>query len=194
MQTAENAPVIKTRKKKLTYDDYAALTPPDSGNYELHNGKIVFMASPTPRHQDIVTELSARMRIFASTQKLGKVYTAPLDTVFASFDTFQPDILFIAKARLNIIGDKKVEGAPDLVVEVLSEGNKPMEMSYKKYIYESHLVQEYWLVNLKKNTVTVYQNMEGELMPVGIFSGNDQVNSQVLPGFQISVAEILQES
>ncbi len=48
MRAAENLPVIKSRKKILTYDDYAALTPPDSGNYELHNGKIVFMPSPTP--------------------------------------------------------------------------------------------------------------------------------------------------
>lgn len=194
MQAAENVPVIKTRKKILTYDDYAALTPPDSGNYELHNGKIVFIPSPTPRHQDVVMALSAHMHIFASQHNLGKVYPAPLDTVFADINTFQPDILFISKARQHIIGDKKIDGAPDLVVEVLSEGNKPAEMSYKKYIYESHLVQEYWLVNLKKNTVTVYANKEGELMPAGIFSGDDLVSSQVLPGFSIRVSEILNES
>lgn len=194
MHTAENAPVIKTRKKILTYADYAVLTPPDSGNYELHNGKIVFMASPTPLHQRVVRRLSRKMDAFAETNRLGEVFFAPLDTVFNAIDTFQPDILFISKARQSIIGDKKIEGAPDLVVEVLSEANIPKEMSYKKYIYESHLVQEYWLINLKKNTVTVYQNVEGELMPVGIFNGKDTVHSQVLAGFQISVAEILQES
>ncbi len=94
MRAAENLPVIKSRKKILTYDDYAALTPPDSGNYELHNGKIVFMPSPTPRHQDIVTALTAYMRIFAMENKLGKVYTAPLDVVFTTINTFQPDISF----------------------------------------------------------------------------------------------------
>ncbi len=134
------------------------------------------------------------MRIFAMENKLGKVYTAPLDVVFTTINTFQPDILFISKAREHIIGDKKIDGAPDLVVEVLSESNIPAEMSYKKYIYESHLVQEYWLINLNKNTVTVYINKEGGFMPAGIFSGEETVSSEVLPGFTIKVSDILNAS
>ncbi len=188
---AKPATVIKSRKKILTYDDYAALTPPDSGNYELHNGKIIYMPSPTPRHQDVVMNLSARMYFHAVTKGLGKVYHAPLDTKFDEINTFQPDILFVSKKRVSIISQKKIEGAPDLVVEILSEGNTPKEMSYKKYIYESHYVQEYWLINLKKSTVTVYQNTEGELMPLGVFSHNDSIESNVLTGFKISVKDIL---
>lgn len=191
-QAAEQLPVIKSRKKILTYDDYVALTPPDSGNYELHNGKIIFMASPTPRHQDVSMNLSARMLIHANSNNLGKVYQAPLDTKFDEINTFQPDILFISKKHLSIIGKKKIEGAPDLVVEILSESNTPKEMSYKKYIYESYLVKEYWLVNLEKSTVTVYQNTDGELLPLGIFSRNEVIESKVLAGFNISVKEILE--
>lgn len=191
-QAAEQVPVIKTRKKILTYDDYVALTPPDSGNYELHNGKIIYMPSPTPLHQDVAMNLSARMLFHANSNNLGKVYQAPLDTKFDEINTFQPDILFISKKHLSIIGKKKIEGAPDLVVEILSESNKPKEMSYKKYIYESYLVKEYWLINLEKSTVTVYQNTDGELMPLGVFSRNDTIESKVLAGFKISVKEILE--
>lgn len=191
MTTAKNISAAGAKEKLLTYEDYVALTPPDSGNYELHQGKIIFMASPTPEHQDVSAELSARMRIFASTNKLGKVFSAPLDTAFSPIDTFQPDILFISKDRLSIIGDKKIEGAPDLVVEVLSESNIPKEMSYKKHIYESSGVQEYWLINLAKSTVTVYSNVAGELMPVGIFKKKETITSGVLTGFRIPVAEIL---
>lgn len=190
-QAAEQAPGIKTRKKVLTYDDYAALTPPDSSNYELHNGKIIYMPSPTPRHQDVAMNLSARMFLHASNKDLGKVFQAPLDTKFDEINTFQPDILFISKNHLSIIGKKKIEGAPDLVVEILSESNKPKEMSYKKYIYESYLVKEYWLINLEKSSVSVYHNAEGELLPLGIFSRNDVIESKVLVGFKISVKEIL---
>ncbi len=192
MEEVENIPVAQPKEKRLTYEDYVALTPPDNGNYELHQGKIIFMASPTPTHQDIVTELCARLRLFASAQQLGKVYTAPLDVVFSPIDTFQPDILFISTARFSIIGEKKIEGAPDLVIEVLSESNIPKEMSYKKHIYESSGVEEYWLINLAKSTVTVYFNVAGELMPVGIFKNNDRVESQVLTGFAIGVSEILE--
>ncbi len=81
------------------------------------------------------------------------------------------------------------------MVEVLSERNIPAEMSYKKYIYESHLVQEYWLINLNKNTVTVYINKEGDLMPAGIFFvRGETVKQRVLPGFTIKVSEILNAS
>lgn len=194
MQAAENAPVAKKPEKRLTYADYVALTPPDSGNYELHDGKIIYMASPTPLHQRVVRRLFRRMDAFAEMHELGEVFFAPLDTVFGDINTFQPDILFISRERRNIIGDKKIDGAPDLVVEVLSEGNKPMEMSYKKHIYESHQVQEYWLVSLKKNTVTLYRNTDGELMPTGIFRNDNELVSQILPGFRIRVCDILQES
>lgn len=190
-QAAEKAPVIKSRKKVLTYDDYVALTPADSGNYELHNGKIIEMASPTPQHQRIARRLSRKMDDFITSNQLGELFFAPLDTVFDQLNTFQPDILFISKDRASIIGEKKIDGAPDLVVEILSDSNLAKEMSYKKYIYESYLVKEYWLINLKKQTVTVYANIEGELMPLGIYKNKDVVKSQVLNGFEIGVGEIL---
>lgn len=189
---ADNIPPIKTRKKILTYEDYAALTPPDSGNYELHQGKIVYMPSPTPAHQRVVRRLSGRMGDYADNKHLGEVFVAPLDTVFGPIDTFQPDILFVAKEHRQIIGKTKIEGAPDLAVEVLSEGNNPKEMSYKKHIYESFLVREYWLINLKKSTITVYANTDGELLPTGIYKDNDVIKSQVLQGFKVTVKEILE--
>ena len=180
----------KTRKKLLTYKDYVALTPPDSGNYELHNGQIVYMASPTPHHQDIATELTTQMRIFAKQRQLGKVYSAPLDTVFDEINTLQPDVLFIAKERLAIIGPKKIEGAPDFVVEIQSGGNTPKEMGYKKYVYETFMVREYWVINLKKETITKYLNEEGEFRQAGIFSKDEEVASDMLSGFRVSLKEL----
>ncbi len=176
----------------LTYDDYAVLTPPDNGNYELHDGKIIFMPSPTPLHQDIATELTTRMRTHSKAHQLGKVYTAPLDTLFDDINTFQPDVLFIAKERAFIIGPKKIEGAPDFVVEIQSEGNTAKEMNYKKYIYATFMVREYWVINLKKETITQYINEEGEFRQAGIYSKEKQVESEVLSGFQVSLAELLE--
>jgi len=191
MEALAPAPALpKTRKKRLTYKDYAALTPPDSGNYELHDGKIVYMPSPTPAHQDLVTELSAQMRMYANRNRLGKVYTAPLDTVFDEINTLQPDILFISKDRLSIVGAKKVEGAPDFIIEIQSGGNSPREMSYKKYIYETFMVREYWVVNLKKETITQYVNEEGEFRQAGIFAKDKELVSIVLPDFKTSLAAL----
>ena len=176
----------------LTYEDYAALTPPDSGNYELHDGKIVFMPSPTPLHQDIATELTTRMRIYSKARQLGKVYAAPLDTLFDDINTFQPDVLFIAKERAFIIGPKKIEGAPDLVVEILSPSNHAKEMAYKKMIYELLGVREYWLVNLENQTITQYENIEKEFVKRQVLQKTDILQAIVLQGFHINVAHLFE--
>lgn len=181
----------ETPEARLTYDDYAAMTPPDSGNYELHDGKIIFMASPTPLHQDISAELSSRLRVHAQSRQLGKVYAAPLDTLFDEINTFQPDVMFISKERSFIIGPKKIESAPDFVAEIQSEGNSAKEMSYKKHIYETFMVREYWVINLKKETITQYINEEGEFRQAGIFSKEKTVESEVVSGFRVSLAELM---
>jgi Uma2 family endonuclease len=181
----------RLRRTILTYKDYAAITPANNGNYALINGNIIFIPSPTPQHQDVVTELAMLLRVFAKTNDLGKVFTAPLDITFDELNTFQPDIIFIKKDRAHFIGAKKVEGAPDFVVEILSEGNIPKEMAFKKYIYETFMVREYWVVNLKKKTIVQYLNEEGEFQKIGTFNDTEVVKSIAMEGFQTKLEDLL---
>ncbi len=181
---------IKPKDKRLTYRDYARLTPPDSGNYELHNGQIIHMPSPTPKHQRIALWLTRKMADFAETNNLGEVFIAPLDTLFDRFNTFQPDVLFISKERLGIIGKKKVEAAPDLVVEVLSGGNSRKEMLHKRHTYEVFGVKEYWLINPEKETVTLYILIDGEFEQQK-FSFDDEIASAVMPGFKACLRNVV---
>ncbi len=185
-------PVIRSRKKVLTYDDYLRLTPPDSGNYELHNGKIIFMPSPSPHHQRVAKRILIKMDAFVEAHHLGEVFIAPLDTKFDEINTLQPDVLFVSGERSNIVSKKKIDGAPDLVVEILSEGNSPREMSYKKYIYESFGVKEYWVVNLAKRTISQLVLRDGEFIPAGIWKESETFESVVLPGFRIDAGAILE--
>jgi Uma2 family endonuclease len=189
---------VKVQKKKkvklpqpklLTYDDYARLTPPDSGNYELHNGKIIFMPSPIDLHQETSGALHAHLYFHVLNNKLGKVFAAPMDTIFTQNDTIQPDILFVSNERLHII-DRQIKGAPDLVVEILSDGNTSKEMSYKKHIYESTGVKEYWLVNLNKRILTQYENIEGEFTVKHILTTKDILHSIVITGFELKLGDI----
>lgn len=182
---------FKTKKKFLTYRDYARLTPPDSGNYELHNGQIIHMPSPTPLHQEITGELYTELKAFAKANKLGKVYIAPLDTLFDKFNTFQPDVLFISKERVDIIGKKKIEAAPDLVVEVLSKGNTKKEMLHKKHTYETYGVQEYWLVDLKKETISQYLLQEEEFEKK-VYSFEEEITSVALSGYKVCLKKVIQ--
>ncbi|NJN35558.1 MAG: Uma2 family endonuclease [Saprospiraceae bacterium] len=148
--------------KLLTHEDYVRLTPPDSGNYELHNGKIIFMASPLAPHQIASMNLSIHLGLFIKQKNLGRVLAAPMDVKLTPNDTVQPDLLVVTNERLGII-KTIVEGAPDLTVEIKSLSNSAKELAYKKYLYESHEVREYWLVNPDLKTVRQYVLEEGEL-------------------------------
>jgi Uma2 family endonuclease len=64
-------------------------------------------------------------------------------------------------------------------------------MAFKKYIYETFMVREYWVVNLKKNTIVQYLNEEGEFQKTGTFKGSEIVKSVVMEGFQTKLEDLL---
>ncbi len=194
MNALATYPKLKIRKfpqpKLLTYEDYVRLTPPDSGNYELINGKIIFMASPKPSHQRISSRLNIFLGNFIILNNLGELFAAPMDVVFTEHDTFQPDLLFISKERQSIIGENKIEGTPDLVVEILSPSNNTTEMSYKKHIYESSGVKEYWLIDVEKQTLTKYVQEENELRWKEVIQKNEVLTSEIIQGFELDLSQI----
>jgi Uma2 family endonuclease len=180
-----------TKKKLLTYEDYVKLTPPDNGNYELHQGKIVFMASPLAPHQVVSMNLSITLGSFILHNKLGRLLAAPMDVRFAPHDVVQPDLLFVSQERLSII-QKIVEGAPDLVIEIKSPSNTSTELQYKKYLYEMGGVQEYWLVNIETKTIRQYELIEEELLLQRVLKMDDTVKSLVLPNFELPMTQVFE--
>jgi Uma2 family endonuclease len=178
--------------KLLTYEDYVKLTPPDSGNFELRNGRIFFMASPKPSHQRISSRLNAFLGTFIILNNLGELLAAPMDVVFSEHDTFQPDLLFITKERLSIIGENKIEGTPDLIVKILSPSNDTNEMSYKKHIYGSTGVKEYWLINVEKQTLTLYKQIDNELRWQKDIQKNEMLQSEIIKDFQLDLSKIFE--
>ncbi|MER0442345.1 Uma2 family endonuclease [Emticicia sp. W12TSBA100-4] len=183
--------------KLLTYEDYVKLTPPNSGNYELLNGQIIFKQTPKPSHQTTRTLLSIYLGNFIIQNKLGELYTAPLDVHFTEYDTLQPNLLFITKERLNIIGENKIEGSPDLVVEILSPSNDNSDaerrpMSYKKHIYEITGVKEYWLINVEKQSLTLYKQVDNELRWQRDIQKNEVLTSEIIKGFELELNKIFE--
>ena len=186
-------PKVRIPKPRLlTYDDYVRLTPSDSGNYELHNGQIIYMASPIPAHQKVSMRLSSRLFNHIDRHKLGEILTAPMDVVFTPNDTVQPDILFLSNERMHLLGNKKIEGAPDLVVEILSPSNSPKEMGYKKILYEMCGVREYWVINYDKKTLAQYENVDGEFFMRCIFQKTDTLTALCIKDFQTPMNELFE--
>ncbi len=143
--------------RRWTYEEFAAL--PDDGNrYEVIAGDLYMTPAPRMPHQEIVSELLARLRTFASEHRLGKVYAGPVDVLFAEGDYLEPDLVFVREdRRRDIVKDRGIEGAPDLVVEVLSASTASRDRGLKRQRYAWFGVPEYWVVDADAKQIEVYR-------------------------------------
>lgn len=179
---------FQAKKKTFTYADYEKL--PEGAPYQLIGGELVMTPSPVPYHQDIARTLVVKLATFVSEKGLGKIYFAPIDVYLSETDTYQPDIIFISKERLSIIGDKKIEGPPDLVIEVLSPATAYYDLRIKKDSYEKYGLKEYWIVDPIQKAIEVFVNRGGRFEPLSTAKGGGEVSSEILAGLRTRVDEI----
>ena len=105
-------------------------------------------------HQYILGRLFLRLGAFIYGRNLGKVYCSPFDVVLSDTDVVQPDLLFVSSGRESIITPENIQGAPDLVVEILSPATAARDRTLKLDLYARHGVQEYWIVDPDAKTIT----------------------------------------
>ncbi len=150
--------------------------------------------SPTPSyyHQQIVSRLLARLFTFVDQHKRGSVSVAPVDVVLSNENVVQPDLLFIASDRDHIITPNNVQGAPNLLIEVLSENNRRHDEVVKRRLYERYGVQEYWIVDPGLETVKIYRLIENAYGPPVLLSleTGDALDTPLLPEFHIPLDDI----
>jgi Uma2 family endonuclease len=184
MKVKEIAPRYLTQKKLLTYQDYLDL-PVDGNRYEIINGELIMAPSPGTGHQDVSGNLEFALRKFLETHKVGKIYHAPIDVVLSEHHVLQPDILFIANERTNIITEKNISGPPDLIIEILSPSTGYYDLVEKKESYEKFGVPEYWMVDPKKQWVEIYFLEGSKFKLLQRLEKDGVLKSKVLKGFQI---------
>jgi Uma2 family endonuclease len=175
---------------KWTYDDYARL--PDHGvRYEVIEGELVMTPAPRPKHQKVSLNLTFVLEQFVRSRQLGEVYVAPIDVNLPGLASpVQPDLLFITTDRLDIIKEKFIEGAPDLIIEVLSAGSEMDDRRTKFELYARAGVREYWLVDPDGRTIEIFVLRGQAYAPLGNFDSDGQTRSEVLPDFTVTVGEI----
>lgn len=179
------APQTSTR---LTYEDYLEL-PDDGKRYELIEGELVLNPTPVTRHQWIVGNIYHAIRNYLDDHDIGKAFMAPLDVVFADDVVLEPDVMVILRERISIIGEKNIQGAPNLVVEVLSDGTRKRDETIKRKLYERFGVDEYWIVDPVIEVVKVYRRSGESFVraaEMGTESGGE-ITSPLLPGFALDV-------
>jgi Uma2 family endonuclease len=173
---------------KFTYEDYLLL--PGEKRYELIDGDLHMVPAPRTFHQLVSVEIMEALNRFVREQGLGRVFSAPCDVYFSRQDVVQPDILFIASNRLGVIKENYIQGAPDLVIEILSPSSEEMDRQLKRKLYALHGVREYWIVNPDAKSIEVLTRQEGDLRIVQTFVADEWLTSPLLEGFRMLLLEV----
>ena len=173
---------------KLTYQDYA--NTPDDERYELIDGVLIMVPAPNIAHQGSHASLGSLMWSFVRQHSLGRVFFAPTDVVLSDTDVVQPDVLFISKERQHIITEANIQGAPDLVVEILSPSTSRRDWREKRDLYAEHGVNEYWVVDTANRVVYVMLLKDAVLEIVETYASGDVLTSPTLKGFEVSVNDL----
>ena len=178
---------------KLTYQDYA--NTPDDERYELINGELLLVPAPNIAHQSSQVSLGFRVYSFVGQHNLGRVFLAPTDVVLSNTETevVQPDVLFISNERRHIITEANIQGAPDLVVEILSPSTAKRDWQAKRDLYAKHGVKEYWLADPATKIVWVMLPQNGALEIVETYASGDTLASPTLEGFRVAVDDVFGE-
>ena len=173
---------------RLTYQDYANLEGDEC--YELLSGKLILNPSPNTAHQTVSIALGSWMHSSVKEHDLGQVFHAPFDVLFTDTDVVQPDLLFVSKEREHVITPANIQGAPDLIVEILSPSSSRRDWRDKRELYASHGVREYWIVDPTNRIVYTMLLEDGTLEIAETCTEGDTVTSSTLEGFSISLDEI----
>lgn len=141
-------------KHDWTYADFASL--PAESRFELYDGNLFMSPSPVRAHQALLLRIGKLLDDFVQQRSLGEVLVAPFDVILSNRRVLQPDVLVVLSKHLDRISSAGVNGAPDLVVEVLSPSTIRYDRTTKFRFYEEAGVQEYWMVDPATKSVEIY--------------------------------------
>ena len=183
---------MSTQTRQLTYEEYLK-TPEIKARYDIVDGVMTMAPAPSVTHQRILLRLTRLLDQFVSERQLGEVLFAPVDVIIQRepLRTRQPDLLFVSNEHTSILGDQ-VEGAPDLVVEILSPSNTRFDLEAKLSDYATLGVSECWLVSPEARSVEILGLTEGSWVRLGISGLGEQVRSQVLPELDLAVVQLFE--
>jgi Uma2 family endonuclease len=175
---------------KMTAQQFLQLgEDPPGVRLELVNGEIAVSPSPVPDHSYVAATLTWIIRQHIDEHDLGQLFL-DVDTIFGPHDVRRPDVLFFKKARLHLVGEKSMEGPPDLVVEILSPGTENVDRKDKLKLYAAGRVRYYWIIDPKLRTIEAYRLSGGKYVGRVRGSGSDSVELPPFKGLKIPLAKL----
>ena len=184
------------QEKRYSYADL--LSWDDNTRYELYDGQLLALASPTDVHQSILGELYLQLGNYLKGKKC-KAYLSPFDVrIFEQEGDSPEDVDTVLQPDLMVICDKSkvdrhgVHGAPDLVIEILSPASARYDRLVKFNLYQRAGVKEYWIVDPSSRTVCVHTLEDGAYHAATVYSSDLSVPVGVLDNCNIDLSAVFE--
>lgn len=186
MGTAVVGTEVDTR---ITYEDLRQF-PDDGKRYELIHGEVHMAPSPNTKHQLSLLHLSSSLESYLTSNRLGVILFAPMDVRLAVDTAVQPDLIFISNARAGIILENYIDGAPDLVVEILSPSTTAYDRATKLNLYAEAGVPWVWFLDPQAKAVEMLKLAGKKYRFDSILAGHEVLTSSFFPGWQLPLDEL----
>ncbi len=183
-------PPYLIRKYGVTEEEYDRLTDEDT-KADLFDGVLIIHSPASTRHEDLFGFLFPLMRIYAEEKQLGKVLGSRATMHLEYCRMFEPDILFVRKERVEMLKEKQLEGAADMVVEILSSWTRDYDLREKRQVYQEAGIDEIWFIDGEEQKIVADRKSGEEYSTATITSG--KVKSEVVQGFFVQADWFFEE-
>lgn len=185
---------IPNKKEKYSYADY--LNWNEGDRLEIIDGEIHNMSpAPSRRHQQVLRELSTAFTIYLRDKEC-EVFFAPFDVRLLVDNKTAEDIHNVVQPDLSIVCNKEkldekgCNGAPDLIIEILSPSSVKIDRWKKYHLYEKARVKEYWLVDPVNDSVEVHLLTDYHYKFQGVFTKGDIISVNLFPDLKIDLNQV----
>jgi Uma2 family endonuclease len=180
---------MSVQTRPLTYDDLCRM-PDDGQRYELIGGELYVAPAPMRPHQRFLAHLHAMLWAYVIEHRLGEAYFSPVAVRLSDHDVVEPDLVFLRQDRLHLYNRRgDIQGAPDLVVEVISPSSEKTDPGVKLELYARSGIPEYWLVNPATKQFQGFVLREARYVEEPPEGG--RYRSTVIEGFEVELAALV---
>ena len=184
-QQTVDAPVAQEQRLTMSYEAFLEWS--DEGTHaEWVDGEIIVFMPPTLIHQRVSFLLATLLSFYARFKNLGEVFTAPVEMrLWPGRSSREPDILFVAREHQDRLTTERLEGAADLVVELVSDSSVGRDRADKFYEYQEAGIPEYWIVDPRpgKQRVDLFRLTSQGTYQAVLPDASGHYHAGVLPGF-----------
>jgi excisionase family DNA binding protein len=182
---------VYPKQGEYTYEDYLKIPEEAGYRFEILEGFPVKEPSPSMHHQRVSSALYRQLaNFFDGFDPEGEIFYAPLDVTLTNSNVLQPDLLFVSSTQKDIMRKERIDGACDLVVEIMSPSNRRKDRLQKMEIYRKGGILHYWLVDPEENILEAFMLKDGNYLLVFTGGPGDKFTHPEFPGLNLNLDKV----